>query len=863
MALARNMIASVQPRWGRAASWLPWACGALLAAWCYVVMIVAARVNILGRFDDGIEYTTVTYLLHGQLPYTDFYEPYGIGLGIPGVLPHIVGIDGAFAMRLVYGLFPALVTLLVTPFVWRRCGPAMGVLVGLMTLTSTTPRYSMGFAALFGFALIVDRAVQSTSRRTLQEAAEEHPRLLLLASAVCSLAGWARTEYAIFAVLWAVVLVLVLPRGRRRWTLSLATVLLAALPTLIVFVTGGARHLWWFVSYTLSSSQSGFHAQRGHPVEWGLLDDRLRELLHFHLGASTPGTVVGSYGLALVVVVVGVAMLLVPRWRERLLARDRSYLTPFMVAVCAVVLYGQAARFSTTYGSIGNPVFWVTGALLVGRLSAWAFVALCAFVALPFASGVSPDTIYDKWSSRPAVLNRVVVPGLNRVPIAEDGGAASMAALVAQWRALGLNGRPTVAVELRNDVAWGNEAIVGFLLDAPAAAWPLTYDPGLVNTAEVERATVAELCRNRAPVVQGDGDYPYPPGVKVDVGSRLLDEFLAINYEIIAVAGFYRVLLPSAAHCERPGELADRALEVLGVKWLEQGELAAAGALAIARLERAHERHRPPSASNAALAALGGYTLTAAELPAGGLGRALRALASTNPHVADLATAAARPWPSDVQRLAAQTAWIAHRTPGEAATAQAAAAVYSLALRHPSWPQAILNLSAVQPPSRDLFARLAREGAMGMPAFDRWRRGYLVESGDVIGSISAGLALIDDYDRRRDPVEAGQVELELATYPGITPACASALRRDAGMRPGLRVLVAPGGPPCSQAPIADFLRSRTRLAISSTLYADAVLLRGRSAAAGVDGARGGAVSTSAPQLDSFDDFAFIRLRHGL
>jgi hypothetical protein len=794
---AVSRISVVRP-WAKVTSRLPWACAILLAAWCYVIMIVAARVDILGRFDDGIEYTTVTYLLHGQLPFTDFYEPYGIGLGVPGVIPHLLGFDGVFALRLVYGAFPALVTLFVTPLVWRRCGAAIAVLVGLMTLTSTTPRYSMGFAALFGFALIVDHAVRRTSSKTLQEAAELHPRLLLAASLVCSLAGWARTEYAIFAAIWAVVLFLVLRHNRRRWILALASLLFAAFPTVIVAITGGLRHLWWFVSYTLSSSESGFHAQRGQPIEWHLFGDWLNELLHFQFGASTAGAIIDSYGLALAVVVIGGVVLVVPAWRRRLLDRDRSYLTPFMIAVCAVVLYGQAARFSTTYGSIGNPVFWVAGALLVGRVSPWALVSLLALFAYPSLPAVSPGAVYDAWQSRPPTDNRVAVPGFNRIPIAEDGGPASMAALIAQWRVLGLDGRPTVNVELRNDVAWGNDAIVGFLLNAPSAAWPLTYDPGLVNTAKVERGTIKELCDNRAPVVQNNGDYPYPSGVKEYIGSRLLDEFLAVDYEVRAIAGFYRILLPSTSHCQLPEQLDDQALTALGERSIEKGELAEAGALAIARLERAHARHERSSASDAALATLGGYVLAPDELPAGLLGKALSALAPTSASTTELATAAAYPWPSDIQRLAAQTAWIAHRASGEADTAPAAAAVYSLALQHANWPQAIANLSAIQPPSPTLFTRLAQRGARDTAGFDRWRRGYFVESGDIAESIAAGLALIDDYDRLSDPVEAGAAELELATYPGVTPGCALALRRSASRLPGIRIALPPTGPACTQ-----------------------------------------------------------------
>jgi hypothetical protein len=126
-----------------------------------------------------------------------------------------------------------------------------------------------------------------------------------------------------------------------------------------------------------------------------------------------------------------------------------------MLVVCAIVLYGQAARFSEPYGAIGMPVFWVTGALLIGRPGALAragargarpqartWVAVLAFgvlvlIAYPWLPSVTPGSVYDTWAERPRTDDRVVVPGFNRIPIADDGGAPSMAALIAQWRALG------------------------------------------------------------------------------------------------------------------------------------------------------------------------------------------------------------------------------------------------------------------------------------------------------------------------------------------------------------------------------------------------------------------------------------------
>jgi hypothetical protein len=124
--------------------------------------------------------------------------------------------------------------------------------------------------------------------------------------------------------------------------------------------------------------------------------------------------------------------------------------------------------------------------------------------------------------------------------------------------------------------------------------------------------------------------------------------------------------------------------------------------------------------------------------------------------------------------------------------------VYELALAHPNWPQAISNLSAIVPASPPLLARLERTGAWGVPQFDSWRWKALKGTGDANAAIAAGLALIGDYDRRRDPVAAGEAELELASYAGVTPACALALRHRASLRPGVREQPAPGGQACEQ-----------------------------------------------------------------
>jgi hypothetical protein len=307
-------------------------------------------------------------------------------------------------------------------------------------------------------------------------------------------------------------------------------------------------------------------------------------------------------------------------------------------------------------------------------------------------------------------------------------------------------------------------------------------------------------------VVQATAYYPYPPGVKPYVGSRLLDEFLAANYQVRAVAGFYRILQPATPACVLPRQLSEAELQQGAERWLAAGEIAAAGALAGERVERARKQHRPIDASDAALLALGGYTPKPGELPPGLLGTALGTLSPGAPAVPGLAGAAAHDWPDDFERLAVQTAWIGHRVQGEPGTVPAAAAVGTLAMRHADWPQAIANLIAIEPPGPQLFSTLEARGAAGMPTFDRWRRDYFAQVGDQRSTIAAGVALARDYVHRDDPVEAGQAELQLAAYPGVTPGCALALRRSAGRRPGVRSPAPPGGPPCTQPEVLDLTR---------------------------------------------------------
>ncbi len=726
--------------------------------------------------------TTVTYTVHGHIPITDFYEPYGIGWGIPGALAHLLGFGSVLAIRITYGLFPPLVTLLSTVFVWRRTDWKLGVLVGLVSLAYQDASYSMGYAALFAFLLLVDRLARRTSTGSLQEMAGRYRFQLIGAGAVLSLAGWARLEYASFGAIWAVALFIVL-RGRERIRQTASAVFLAAMPTLIVIATGGATHLWWIVRYLAGRGIDSFQVQRGRPIDLSFIPDRLNELAHLQLASQIPGLEFGgAYGVGLAVVLAAICMFVIPATRRRIL-EDRTYLTPYLVVVSAVVLYGLTGAFNSTYSEIGAAVIWATAALLLRRIPLAAAIVALVILAYPLLiQSSAPGTLVDRWSSRPATPTVGVAPGLKDVPVAPDEGGPSMAALAGLWRQLGLQGHSMLGVARRNDEFWSNDMIMGYVVDAPPAAWPLTYDPGVINRPDVERATVRSLCQNRAPVVQFVSDYPYYIGTPVYVGSRYLDEFLAIDYAPRALAGYYRILLPRTPGCVLPESVSDASVRSLRDYWITRNEMPAAGALAVLLLDRARAQGRPVDPVDASIAALGGYRLSGNEFPPDPLLQSLFSLINNVPRP-ELAQAAVHKWPNDIETLAATTAWIKFRTPGS--TQAAANAALALAIRHPSWPLALDNLSAIVPPSPTIFRELAR--ASGTSDFDQWRYQYYSGKHEFRQALSAGLATIADYIRVDDPLDAGQAEVTVAKLQGLPVDCSVLLLAKASQKPGSSV----------------------------------------------------------------------------
>jgi hypothetical protein len=104
--------------------------------------------------------------------------------------------------------------------------------------------------------------------------------------------------------------------------------------------------------------------------------------------------------------------------------------------------------------------------------------------------------------------------------------------------------------------------------------------------------------------------------------------------------------------------------------------------------------------------------------------------------------------------------------------------------------------------------RLGRAGARGIPDYDAWRREAAARAGDLDAAVAAGVDVVNDLDRLRDPVHAGHEELALAGLPGLEPGCVSLLRHHADTRPGVWVPGPPDGARCPRPRIVALANDR-------------------------------------------------------
>jgi hypothetical protein len=353
--------------------------------------------------------------------------------------------------------------------------------------------------------------------------------------------------------------------------------------------------------------------------------------------------------------------------------------------------------------------------------------------------------------------------------------------------------RQVFAVNRRNDQATGNEAFTYWFLGAHAAAWPVAFDPGLADRADVQRDVVDDLCRRRAPVIQHTFAYPLGRNQPRNrPGSRYLDEFVGLSYRNVASNDLFRIMLPQPGPCRRPEATSTAELRRRRAALLAGDDLPAAGALSVLALERVG---RSPALEDVAGAILGGYLVPDAALPPGPAGEGLRRARDAAP------TTPATPAPAvsgpPLLRLAVLSGYVAGRTgalPGDTAAAEAAR---EPARERPGWTAALRVLFAFQPYS-DAVYRDLRDRRGESTDLERWR----FDAQRAAGEATAALATARRLERllADRPLDRGRVLTDLAATLARAgdAGCAAAALAAADRIPGLHAPPPDGAPPCDK-----------------------------------------------------------------
>ena len=734
----------------------PWGVGLLLGLVHFARRVVDALSFPIQRFDEGIQLSSGWFMSQGELPLRDFYQPYGPGFGVPGTIGRWLFGDGLFADRLVYMLAPAALTTVAYVFMTRRRDWRFGLVLALLTLPSAVPRYSMCWLAIFVGLLIAQRAIDGARERSFAAGVAARPWLFAAAGCVMATGAWVRAEYGIAVVVWAV-LVLVAGRGvsrGRRVAIALVPIVVAALPYAAIVVSGGAEELGRWAGYAVRD----FRHYRGQPIDLGLLGgydvSAARLLFSFVAGAALALLWALQLGARL-------------RGRRGPIAPDPTLVAPFLALLAAFATYAQSVRFSPENGVAvlpGIAAAWLSLRLRV-RLPERRFVlAGAALLVIAFLP------LLETFATLPA--DAINAGGKNEAPeptprlahiAVRTAEWPSMAGIHALWHERGLAGRPVLATNRRNDLTYANGAYLPWFLDAPPAAWITTYDPGLADRSSVQRDATAQLCRNRAPVVEEDqdpsatsnGEFGYE-----NHRSRRLDEFIALNYRSSAVVGFYRLRLRDTATCVQPDTVADAAVRARRELALRADDTPQAAALSVLLVERAQAAGARAAPEDVAGALLGGFWVPDAQLPAAPLRAGMLALRGRAP-VPGEAAAALAPGSGELMQLATTTAYLTYRPPNppHAELERVLRALVALTHTTGRWPATVRNVFALQPPSPAVFADVERHGGAGVE-LERVRFDLLSHGGRPRQAIASGLRLA--RLRASRPLEQGQTLVNLA-----------------------------------------------------------------------------------------------------
>lgn len=692
------------------------------------------------RFDEGLLLSGPTFLAKGAVPFADYYQPYGPGTAIVGLFARAAG-DALVVHRAVHALPGIALASLAFVVVSRRSGIVCGVAAAMAVLAAApTTRYAVPILCL----IVLDAGLRSSGEERLG-------RLGVVAGA----AAWFRPEYVVFASL-----IIALSATRRRsHRLWLGFVIAATLPYAVIVLAGGGSGLLDFVRY----SAFDFREFRGLPFNWTAV------LSAWGRAFTGPGD---ADAMALTLsYAAGFVLAARTAWHASQGRIDS------LAAVAVLVLAAQSVRFGSGHASDAVPLVSVA---LLGS-GARARVALVAAAVL-FVSSLGMHPLVPASRAREALQAQSRLPSTRRLDLAPllEHERLTLVALDSLAAKQSFRG-PVLVVNRQNDLTFANDAIAYWVADASPAAWATTFDPGLTDRHRIQKRVVASLCDRQGTVLQLPSRYANDEFLPSEFGSRMLDQYLALNYRHEGDAGFYRVLRHQAETCRLPWSDTPAAIGTTRDVLLATGEHAAAGSLSVLLGERGMANDR-----DTAIAVLGGYWISAAELRSHPYRELL--LAFQEGQTPDLKSARGDP----VLATIALEAWLRNRPP-TVSTAEGKVATDLAFEVVRAWPQsarALQILFSIVPLDEAWLDRLATPTGPALREVLLLRNRIASMKGDQRQRMEA-LALVEPH-LANDPVVAYETVMGAAERERSlgNERCSTRLRE----RAGLLLIAIPVGP---------------------------------------------------------------------
>lgn len=565
-----------------------WSSLAMLAAVGSAVVVQATRMAIsaasrpLERFDEGILLSAMSFARHGVVPLRDFYTPYGWGLGLPGALLHALGLDGVFATRILYGSAAVAVVVAAAAVARKSSGSLTVVIVAVCSMSSGTARYAIPTLALL--------LVTAMSLRPYGASGVTIPALST--SVLVGATSAIRVEYAIFAIVWSAVLTIGV--GRSAWRHAILAPVVAFGPYAAIAATGGAPGMiraWRYAAVGYGEYRR-ISWDPTAPVTW------VRDL------DPVAGIITVGYGTALLGAAFLAACALAPR--RFLPAHTPRWLASFLAIVLTSLTWSHAVRFNSTQAGELFPLALVGAVVATTRLPR----IRVGLLSIAFAGGAGWAIYTTSSVLGSADGERTDVERLRVIPL-RPAEAVSLVALRDWWTDADRSSNHVFVANARNDLTAANEAIVYWWLDAQPAAWPTSFDPGLADQPEIQRAVISDLCeRGVPPVVRHTGVYS---NAELDAGlhfSRRLDEFLAMNYDIADRSPLYDMLERRAPRCVRSEQSSEVSVRRRRDELRAQGDATAAAALSAHLSERAVAAGEAPDPNDVAAARGAGFAVS-------------------------------------------------------------------------------------------------------------------------------------------------------------------------------------------------------------------------------------------------------------